>query len=319
MTEIERKTTELERKWDYDFAGYDETGIFYKVNKYTGEIMDSGTMKPIFNGDRVITAEQQAAWDAYKKKEAERAKRRDLSKRNGNHFFVPRMQNFPDLKPQTAARLIYLLTFGSYTEKKNQLMQTQKTAMCREALPKVLGLSKDSVDDFLEEVCPSYLTMDADGFLFVTEKAYHRGKLKDGSSYHRFYDTWVRSLYIRTQKSKHRHLGYIFEMLPYISIEFNTLCNNPTEKDLDNVEYLRLGEFCEMIDFDKSHLNRLLGIYKQLRFEVRDKSGVHTEQFVSIVYDGLDRTNAKVFVNPRILYSGSHPEQVEILGSFSKD
>lgn len=319
MTEIGRNVKELERKWVYDFTGYDESGVFYKVNKRTGEIIDSGTMKPIFNGDRVITAEQQAAWDAYKIKETERTKHRDLSKKNGSHFFVPRMQNFPDLKPQTVARLIYLLTFGSYTEKRNQLMQTQKTAMRREALPKVLGLSKDSIDDFLEEVCPSYLMVDDDGFLFASEKAYRRGKLKEGSSHHRFYDTWVRSLYVRTPKTKHRHLGYLFEMLPFVSIEFNTLCNNPTEKDIDSVEYLRLGEFCDMINFDKSHLNRLLGIYKQLRFEVQDKSGVHTERFVSIVYDGLDRTNAKVFVNPRILYSGSHPEQVEILAGFSKD
>jgi len=319
MTEIGKKKTELERRWDYDFTGYDETGVFYKVDKHTGEVLDSGTMKPILNSDWIITAEQQAAWKAYKQRESERAKRRDLSKKYGSHFFVPRMQSFPDLKPQTATRLIYLLTFAAYAEKKNQLMRTQKTPMHRDDLPKILGLSKDSVDDFLDEVCPTYLTVDADKWLFATETAYHRGKLKDATSHHRFYDTWIRSLYMRTSKTKHRHLGYLFEMLPYVNIEYNTLCHDPTEKDLDKVEYLRLGEFCSMINFDKSHLNRLLGIYKQLRFEVQTKAGIHTERFVSVVYDGLDRTNAKIFVNPRIIYSGTHPEQVEILGSFSKD
>lgn len=320
MTETGMKITEQERKWEYDFAGYDETGIFYKVNRGTGEIMDIGTMKPVFNGDRVITAEQQAAWNTYKQREEEKAKHRDLSKKNGSHFFVPRMQNFPDLKPQTATRLIYLLTFATYTEKKNQLMKTQKKAMRREDLPKLLGLSKDSVDDFMDEVCPSYLTEDENKFLFATETAYLRGKLKNGSSYHRLYDTWVRSLYIRTPKTKHKHLGHLFKMLPYINIEYNTLCYNPTEKDLNKIEYLRLAEFCDIIDFDKSHLYRLLSIYKQLRFEVYDESGAaHTERFVSMTFDGLDRSNAKVFVNPRILYSGAHPKQVEILGSFSKD
>ena len=305
------------RKWDYSFD--QATGVFYKVDVLTGEIIDEGTYKPVFNRDRIITAEQQEAWDNYKKKQEQKAKRRDISKKNGGHYFVPRLQVFPDLKPQTATRLIYLMTYADYSEHGGRLRRTLKTVMHKDDLPNVLGLSKDAVKDFIEEVCPAYMEVAEDGTITIGEKAYHRGKVPSGRSYHRFYDHWVRSLYIATPKTKHKHLGYLFQMLPYISIEFNTLCFNPEETESRKIEYMRFGEFCDKIDFDKSHMSRLLKIYRDLRFEVKDESGTYTERFVSIVHDGVDHGNAKVFVNPRILYDGAHPEQVELLAGFSKD
>lgn len=304
--------------WDYAFDK-DNPEVFYKVNTATGEVLDQGTYKPVFNGDRIITAEQQAAWENYRKKEEKKTKRRDISKKNGAHYFVPRLQSFPDLKPQTAARLIYLLTYADYSERGSHLKLTQKTEMKKKDLKKELRLSVDAVDDFLSEVCPAYLTVDENGCIAATVKSFKRGSLRDGKSHHRFYDRWVRSLYRAVPSRKHRHLGYIFQLLPYISIEYNVLCYNQLEEDTAKIEFMSLGDFCEKIGFDKSHAERLLKIYQQLRFSVTDDSGTHMERFVSITYDGQNRHNAKVFVNPRILYSGAHPEQVELLACFSKD
>lgn len=306
------------RTWDYAF---DENNpdIFYKVDVTTGEIIDLGTYKPVFNRDRLITAERQAAWDNYNKMQEEKAKRRDISKKNGEHYFVPRLHGFPDLKPQTAARLIYLFTYADYSERGGRLMLTQKTEMRKKDLKDILGLSDDAVKIFLDEVCPKYISVDDKEVMAATSIAYKRGALKDGRTYHRFYDHWVQTLYRNVSSRKHRYLGYIFQLLPYISIEYNVLCFNPTEKDITKIEFMCLGEFCEKIDFNKSHADRLLEAYGKIRFLVTDENGTHMERFVSITYDGLNRHNAKVYINPRILYSGAHPEHVELLGAFSKD
>lgn len=293
--------------------------IFYKVNTVTGEVLDEGRMKPVWNKDRIISAEQQAAWDNYSKKEKSKAKRRDISKKNGEHYFVPRLHSFPDLKPQTAARLIYLFTYADYSERNSYLKLTQKKEMRRKDLPRVLGLSEDAVKEFMDEVCPSYLIVDEKGNIAATNLAFKRGSLKDGRTYHRFYDCWVRHLYKAVPSRRHRYLGYIFQLLPHISIEYNVLCYNPAEEDSTKIEFMCLGEFCDKIDYDKSHADRLLTIYKQILFPVSDENGMHMERFVSVTYDGLNRHNAKVYVNPRILYSGTHPEHVELLGAFSKD
>ncbi|MGN0394923.1 MAG: hypothetical protein ACI4EF_06135 [Coprococcus sp.] len=107
-------------------------------------------------------------------------------------------------------------------------------------------------------------------------------------------------------------LGYIFKMLPYINLEYNVLCKNPLEQNLENIEFMSLAEFCHAIDYDISQLSRLLKIYKSLTFEVKTKQ----ERFCAFVYDGLDRGSARIFINPHILYNGSSYSQVKVLGKF---
>ena len=306
------------RKWDYSFDS-DNPEVFYKVDVTTGEYIDQGTYKPVFNGDRLITAEQQAAWDKYNQQKEKKARRRKISKENGDHYFVPRLHRFPDLKPQTAARLIYLFTYADYSERGGHLMLTHKREMRKKDLQKVLGLSDDTVKAFLDEVCPLYMTIDDKGCIAATSVAFQRGALKDGRTYHRLYNQWVRRLYKELPSRQHRYLGYIFQLLPHISIKYNVLCYNPTEEDSGKIEFMRLGDFCKEIDFDSSHAERLLKIYKQIRFPVTDENGTHLEKFFSVTYDGLNRHEAKMYVNPRILYSGAHPEHVELLGAFSID
>lgn len=297
-------------------------GKHIKVNTSTGEVR-MGYERIVYEGEYVSSPESREAQRKYMEEQVEKkirqARRRDISKKNGDHYFVPRLHTFPDLKPQTAARLIYLFTYANYSERGGHLMLTKKTEMRKKDLPKVLGLSDDAVKAFLDEVCPIYMTIDKDDCLAATSKAFKRGTLKDGKTYHRFYDRWVRELYRAVPLRQHRHLGYIFQLLPFISIEYNVLCYNPTEEDTAKIEFMSLGDFCKEIGFDSSHAERLLKIYKQICFPVTDDNGTHVERFVSITYDGLNRHNAKVYVNPRILYSGAHPEHVELLGAFSKD
>ena len=297
-------------------------GIPCKINTATGQVR-LGHERVVYEDDIVLTLEMREAQKQYReqKEEEERrkAKRRDISKKNGEHYFVPRLHGFPDLKPQTAARLIYLFTYADYSERGGRLMLTQKTEMRKKDLKDILGLSDDAVKNFLDEVCPKYISFDDKEVMAATSIAYKRGALRDGRTYHRFYDHWVQTLYRNVQSRKHRYLGYVFRLLPYISIEYNVLCFNPTEIDITKIEFMCLGELCEEIGFNKSHADRLLEAYGKIRFSVTDEDGTHMERCVSITYDGLNRHNAKIYINPRILYSGAHPEYVELLGAFSKD
>lgn len=297
---------------------FNDDGSFYKVNTRTGECVDTGRHKPIWDTDLVISGKQQAAQKEYKQEQEKRTKRRDYSKKNGNHFFVPRSSSFPDLKPQTVARLVYLFTFANYSEQGSCLMWTQRKQMTTKKLPSVLRLSADTVAAFLQEVCPQYLTLHSDGHIAVTDIAFRRGPLASGITYHRCYNHWIRTLYENLPVRQHQYLGCIFQLLPHINIEYNVLCLNPTEEDSAKIEFMCLGEFCKQAGYNSSHTDRLLKTYQKIRFPVSDSAGTHMERFISIVYDGLNRHNAKIFVNPRILYSGAHSEQVELLGAFSK-
>lgn len=304
-------------KWKLEF---DEHGNPYKINPSTGEVR-LGAERPIFEGDKIVTPEQQEANKKYIDSLKRAAGRRTASRDLGKYFFISGGQRFSDLKPQTAARLIYLQTFCDFAEDKgNRLKLNTKQDMCRSDLQKVLGLSYDATNAFWKEVNPNYLTEDDSGLIFSNPDVFIRGKIKPGNSYYRAYCTGVRKLYRDTPKSKHKHLGYIFSILPFVNTEFNVLCYNPDEKDIDGIEFMTLADFCDLIGFDRSNLHRLLAIYRELRFTATDRNGgKHTERFVSIVYDGIDRAEARIYVNPRILYSGSDYKQVQVLGSFCKE
>lgn len=304
------------KRYNLDF---DLNGNPLLIDPATGEVAQ-GFYYPIFDGDQVITQAQQKARREYVESLKRAAGRRTASRDLGKYFFVSGGQRFSDLKPQTAARLIYLQTFCDFAEDKgNRLKLNTKQDMRRSDLQKVLGLSYDATNAFWKEVSPNYLTEDDSGLIFSNLNVFVRGKIEPGSSYYRAYMYGVRRLYEGTPKSKHRHIGYLFQLLPFVNTEYNAICWNPEEQDVDEIEFMTLDEFCGMIDYDKSRRDRLLSIYRQLTFEVKDKNGTHRERFLSIVGDGLDKGNHRLYVNPRVLYSGSDYKQVAILGRFSED
>jgi hypothetical protein len=142
-----------------------------------------------------------------------------------------------------------------------------------------------------------------------------RGKLSPGGRYQQFYRRAVRQLYHATPVSKHGHLGQIFQILPFVNIEYNIVCRNPMETKLDKVKPLTLDEFCALVGYDPTQRGRLLRDYDAIRFDVDGRA----ERFCSFVTSGADLTTARIFVNPHILYHGRHPQQVQILGKFCGD
>lgn len=262
---------------------------------------------------KILTPDQLAAI----KLRNERAKKRywalKANKPLGNFYFIPANENFEGLSPETVTRLIFLNTYLPFDD--NRLMKTQRTQMKKSDLPEILNVSKSTVKRFWQEVNGKYIVETDEGLLFTNNDIFRNGKLQKRKygTYQKFYINAIRKLYKSTDK--HKHLGYIFQMLPYINFEYNIICKNPEETTLKKIEHMTLAEFCDAIHFDISHINRLLKIYKDLTFAVNDKQ----ERFCAFVYDGLHRNKAKIFVNPHILYCGSDYKQVKILASFCND
>lgn len=289
---------------------YGDNGEEYKINHSTGEVRMKHTVE-VFEGDTVLSLEQREAQMRYRESEERRKRRRDLSKELGEHFFIESHQEFSELTASNAARLVFLGTFAGYD---NSLRLTQKTILRREDLPSVLKISKSATNNFMKEACPTYITIKDDGQLVINPCFFRKGTLPKGESFYRVYKKWIRKLYNETPQSRHKHLGYIFGVLPFVNIQFNILCHNPKETDLNLIEPMTLDELCEKIGYNKTNRHRLLKAYNEIQFEIDD----HQERFLSIVGNGIikDSGKSKMFVNPTVLYSGDEPESVRILGRF---
>lgn len=235
----------------------------------------------------------------------------------GRFFFTSRDTEYWDLSPETFVRLIYLNTFIGYADKKSNcipLMRTAKTPLMFDDLASELGLSKSTVRRFWGDVSPKYLSVDDNGVVYANRQFFMRGRLniKGGYSYQKCFVDGIRNMYRRMERKKDKHLGYVLRLIPYMSVEYNIICENPEEADIKKIKPITLIEICDLIGFDFRHVSRLLDTFKNTRIPV----GEHEESVIGIVSDGGDIADAKVYINPHVIYAGNHPEKVEILGAF---
>lgn len=281
--------------------------VAYVVDSASGEII--GKLK---TGDVIISQEEIQRRAREKQKRLEREAKRRTTKEK--FFFVRSDREFELLSAATLTRLIFLGTYCNYD---GVLMVSERQPMLHGDLPKILKLGKTATNDFWNEANPEYITEDANGYLHLNAILFHRGRMKrkQCNPYQQFYHDGVRKLYNVVSSRKHKQLGYIFLLLPFVNREYNLLCHNPYETDIDKVELMSIAEFCERIGYDVTHIDRLLKIYDGILFDVDGRK----ERFCTITYNGINRCNAKICVNPNIFYIGHEYKAVEILGVFCRE
>ena len=287
----------------------DETGQQTAVSQRTGEAVPAVTLT-VPAGTTVRTPDEQRAG----REALERKRGKYFSGKNenegGKFYFIPSTENFEGLLPASAARMVYLCTFMNYDER---LMLSERTPMKSGDLEEVLGLSHAQTWRFLCEVTEKgYLWEDGEGNLRPDQIRFRRGRLTKNGGWYRIYCKGVQSLYRAADSGQHKQIGALFSLIPFVNVEHNVLCHNPGEKNFDKIQFMNLRQFCKAIHYNVNGLKRKLRELREITFDVDG----HKERFYSVVGDGLDLEGSQLYVNPNILYSGEHPEKVQILGSF---
>ncbi|MBQ8619194.1 MAG: hypothetical protein IJ418_17070 [Clostridia bacterium] len=295
----------------YNYLNDPATGRPIAVNRATGEITGAHNVI-VPDGTKILTPEDQERRQKFFDLKAERELRKRANAPLG-HFIFMSGAGFNEISSASVARLVMLSTYCKYDD---ALVIGRSKPMTRAEAQQILGLEYTSFNKFMREVVPRFL-VEKDGALYLANhQTFFRGR-KDRKNHDQYWKTYllaVRRLFNATDVRQHKALGRVFQLLPYINIEFNILAHDIEETTLDAVKPMTLFELCKELGVDWSHVNRLLALYRSLTFTVGD----HQEKFVAIVSDGIDRRNARIFINPRILYSGSDYRRVEILGSFCK-
>ncbi len=301
----------------YDYVTDGDTGDMFAIQRSTGEVTKAVTMI-VPEGSYFKTPEDQEVdrrrSEGLKKKQEQTEWRRQKNenlKELGKYFFAL-CEDFTGLSDATVARLIFLATFLPVGNE-GCLCKTERTPMTVDDLPDLMKLSSKTVRAFLKEAS-AYIETDERGCLRMIGDRFARGKLKTGqyAEMQRLYRDSIRNLYRSTPVSKHRLLGVVFRLLPYVNREYNILCRNPGEECIDDVDLISLSDFCKLIGHDYLKMYRLRAEMKKLTFDVNGKR----ELFCNFVDAGGSTKNVRIFVNPHIMYNGSDYKKVEVLGKF---
>lgn len=287
-------------------------GRSYAINNLTGKTVNTCTVV-VPSGSKIYTPEDIEARQLRLEREAKKAIIRKANQHKPRFFFVRAESEFQDLTPATVTRLIVLGTYCAYD---GRLILNNRTPMKRSHLKEVLKLSDAAITNFWREVSPKYVT-EHDGYLYLSDRrTFIRGNLpKYGHDYWiKFFITAVRTLYKKTDTSNHKHLGYIYQLLPFVNVEHNILCRNVFERDVEDIEPITLLELCDLIHYDCRNLYRLLQIFRRIKFKVNGRE----ELFCKFVNDDVNISKSYIIINPRVLYSGSNTKAVENFGTLCK-
>lgn len=296
---------------DYEYLeNLSEGSVF--VNQHTGEVIPP-TLVP--SGSIVYTPEDQ---QRYQKQKNAEAKKKLHRRENGElgHFYFAHEDCTQGIKPQTLARIMFLATYIGYGN--NILYLTQQRLLRKSDLPELMGLKSKTFYSFWAEVTGVYILEQPDGSLKMPS-LFRRGALKkskkDAESlrYQKIYIEAMRQLYKQTPAAKHCHLGYVFQMLPFLNWEYNVMCWNPYETELEKIQPMSLNELCTVIGYSTSQRARLLEALKKLIYRDGDK---RRYLFSYVIPGGCNLGEAKMYVNPRVIYRGNNWHRVEILGTF---
>ena len=276
-----------------------ETGEQFFVELSTGEIYDAATVTvPV--GSQLITPEQQRRNSERRERQQIHHSEKAITAMLGKFYLLAVDTDFSGLSSATVARLVYLATYLRYGT--NSLYWTKRTPISRRMLPEVLGVSEDTAGRFMKEA-ERYVSVDEKGNVHMDQPAFVRGRLPaDHAGYQKLRIEAVRRLYKAADVADHKRLGYIFLMLPFISVDYNILCHNPYAADIGDIQPMTAKEFCEKIGlaYNKTTVFRLRRIYADIQFEIDGER----QLFCGFVTDGVHPENDKIFVNPKVLYSG---------------
>lgn len=283
--------------------GYTQINEDLAVDNQTGEVVETVTVV-IPLGSKTYTPQEQRAYKERKANEAKRYAMKRTNKELGSFTFVSVDNGFNDLKTATVARLIYLTTFTR--QGSSVLFKRTNAPIKYNDLSRLMDCSEKTIKRFWSEVSPKYMYINSENNIEINTNIIRRDKLFRYSGYwQRIYRNSVRKLF--KSATNLNNMGYVFQLLEHINIEYNLLCLNPEETELSEIKTLSIDDFCEIINYNISQKSRLMQTLKKQTFEVNGKQ----ERLISFVDGG-----AKIVINPRVIYSGSDFRKVAVLTLF---
>ena len=257
--------------------------------RYYEEDLNTGELVPVT--DRVVVL--QPGDEVRRKKQIEHCQR-TFKARNDNGNFVWLLfkysENlFPDVSAANLTRLMYVATFCN---KDGSIMEKTE-------LRKKMNLNRTRWSEFWNEMIENEILHEQDGIVYVNSKFVVNGKLKTDNNYTRLFCEYIQQLYEGCNSvNAHKQLSYIFKIIPFINRRTNTVCLNPTEQDTNKIQSMRLGDFCEIVGYDKKNARRLANELLNIR--------INGELAIGFFVTNLDEKTWQLVVNPKLYFGGKY-------------
>ena len=214
---------------------------------------------------------------------------------------------FDNLNDPNIARLAFLAT---YINGNGFLSDSKGHPIYRKDLARLLKIESKGVRRLLFAAKKAGYIYEKDKLIYFNRSVFFRGVSEGGEkNYMKLYLMGTRSLYNESPKT----LAFAIRMIPYMNIEYNILCSNPTEENIKKIRGLKFIDLAKLFNVSIHNVTRL-------RDQIIGKKIIMSngsERAFNLLYcKKIDRSAKVLFINPCVYYAGRHWKEVEILGCF---
>lgn len=302
----------------YDKIYDSSTDKFIFIDSSTGEVFDR-----VGESYYIVTPTEVVEQLKLKKKLQQRFATETDAPAYGDfawHAYSMTAAGFPDLKDSYISRLMYLAARSTFD---GTLMYENNRCITWDNLYTVLDISKKEAGRFKTAIIHGgYVSTRPDGSIMVNRESFFRGGLRtntvakaiqDDRYFVRMYFPAVRFLYESADRRSKGALNYIYKTLPFLHRDYNIVCTNPLEPDIEKVHPMRIGEFCDAIGYERSNASRMANILFKPTFII---DGKEQNAVAYVINRSFSRADYCMYVNPKVFYAGSKADAVKVLGAF---
>ena len=274
--------------------------------------------KTIFECDEIIVKEakeveaEQNSKNLKKKEEWDDFKQLINSKCGSFYFYFYNegLMTLP-IQESIKMRFLYLCTCMKYTKSGSYIESHNHKLMKRKHIEEVLGLSTSEFNKTMKVLLETGLIYQEGEHFLVNKNLIKRGdltKIEVKKDYTRIFDDAIRELYKNCTTKQHKQLYYLFNLLPYVSMNFNAICQNPDAEFVEHIIPLKLSEICEVVGYNPKNSRRF------------EREMLQLQLFNQYAIVGVKCGSGIWYkINPRILYAGSKKYIDELLNLLSTD
>lgn len=270
-------------------------------NLETGEILGSLTVNTLQDVQNIkLQSDKRKSNDEFKM---------FIDEEYGSFYFLFYKMIDKGIKKQYIIRFLYLCTYMDY---KNNLLfgnaKGDQRYMLEKDLQEVLKLSpKETKNTEAILIDNGLITINENNNISIVDKYCLKGKIPNNKkkTYKvRIFEDAVQELYEKSQPKEHKKLGLLIEMLPYINLKFNVVCENPNCELIMEIIPINLNKLSELMGYvsDRNSVSKL----KRGLFDI-------TVDGEPVIMINQTANGGFVTVNPKVYYKGTKIEDVQYL------